>query len=140
MQQFHKFASAAPNSPNPNAIKTSNWNDIHQSGAVPTLYNASGVVPPAVDYIRATGTIALQLTSASAIFTGQSGSFTVNQVYYAKNVGAGVVTFSDSAGMLFEDGSATYALTQKGQWAIFIWNPPIGITPGFWEVLGGNFS
>ena len=134
MQSFHRFASAAPASSNPNAIKTSNWNDVHQSGAVATLYNASGVVPALVDYIRATGTIALQLTSGSQIFSGLAGNFTVNQVYYAKNVGAGVVTFTDSGGALFEDGSASYVLAQKGQWAIFMWNGTA------WEVFGGMFS
>ena len=38
------------------------------------------------------------------------------------------------------EGQPNYALTQQGQWAIFIWNPPAGANPGFWEVFGGQIA
>lgn len=136
MQTFHTFASAVPNDSNPSRVGSSRWNDVHQTGAVVTAFNASGVVPTTVDYIRGTGGgsgIALQLTSRSQQFIGASGTFSVNQVYYAKKVdsGAGAVTFTDLNGATFE-GAASYSLTQQGQWAIFIWN---GTS---WDVFGGQ--
>jgi len=135
MKSFHTFVSAVPPSGNPGDVTTQNWNDIHQAGMVSTAYSASGTVPTSVDYIRATGGsggIALVLTPLSQTISGPSGQFSVNQVYFAKKVdsGAGAVTFTSLNGELFE-GASSYALTQQGQWAIFIWNGT------GWEVFGG---
>jgi hypothetical protein len=131
----HRFISTVPPAGNNGDVQTSNWNDIHQSGFVPTAYNASGVVPATINYIRATGGsggIALQLTSGSQVFNGPTGEFTLCQAYFAKKVdaGAGAITFTDSQGALIENASS-YELTQQGQWALFIWN---GTT---WDVFGG---
>lgn len=139
MKSFHAFLSTGTPNPRPGAVKSADWNDAQSVGMVGTAYAASGIVPTTVDYIRATGGgggIALQLTSGSRVVTGASGSVTVGQVYFAKKVdaGAGPITFSDLGGALFEDGASTYLLTQKGQWAIFVWNGTA------WEVFGGMFS
>jgi hypothetical protein len=135
MKSFHPFASVTPPSGLATDIKTSNWNDIHASGAVISAYAANALVPTSVDYIRGTGGTAgilLTLTSGTVVVVGPSGTFNVNQVYFAKktDLGVGAVNFVDSAGALFE-GQPTYALTQFGQWAIFIWN---GVS---WDVFGG---
>lgn len=136
MKSFHPFISAIPPGGAPGAVTSSNWNDAHPIGSVVSAYSASGTVPTQVDYIRATGGsggIALVLTSSSQVINGASGSFAVNQVYFAKKVdsGAGAVTFTDLNGALFE-GASSYALTQQGQWAIFIWNG------SGWDVFGGQ--
>ena len=130
MKFFHNFVSTVPPGGNPGNVTSSNWNDAHQGGMVSTPYTADGVVPTSVDYIRANGTFTLQLTSGSQTFNGPSGSFAINQMYFAKNVGSGVVTFTDLNGALFE-GQPSYELTQQGQWAIFIWNGTD------WDVFGG---
>jgi hypothetical protein len=122
---------------NPGSVSAPNWNDAIPGGSVATAYTANGTVPPSVDYIRGTGGsggIALALTASSQVITGATGTFTVNQVYFAKKVdsGAGSVVFTDSLGALFESGEASYELTQQGQWAIFVWN---GTT---WDVFGGQ--
>lgn len=132
----HRFVSSVPPGGNPGDVTTSNWNDIHQAGASPTNYTASGAIPPTVDYIRATGGsggIALVLTPTSTLIAGPTGQFQLNQVYMAKKIdsGAGAVVFTDSSGATFE-GAASYSLTQQGQWAIFIWN---GTS---WDVFGGQ--
>jgi hypothetical protein len=137
MKSFHPFRSAAPVGGNPGSVNAGNWNDAIPGGSVPTAYTAAGTVPTTVDYIRATGGsggIALALTSSSQIITGPTGSFTVNQVYFAKKVdsGAGAITFTDSLGAQFESGESSYVLTQQGQWAIFLWN---GTS---WDVFGGQ--
>jgi hypothetical protein len=136
MKAFHPFVSTVPPSGNPGAVTSSNWNDAHQVGYVSTAYSASGVVPPSVDYIRATGGsagIALQLTPLSQNFTGQSGSYTVGQAYLVKKVdsGAGAITLTDLNGALIE-GAASYELTQQGQWANFVWNGT------GWDVFAGQ--
>jgi hypothetical protein len=136
MRSFHLFASSVPASPNPGAVTSSNWNDIHQTGFISTAYAANGTVPVTVDYIRATGGaggIALALTSASKTFTGLSGTYTVGIVYRAKKVdsGAGAITFTDLLGALFE-GASSYVLTQQGQWAEFVWNGT------GWDVFAGQ--
>ena len=136
MRSFHGFVSTVPPSGQPGSVTSSNWNDTHQVGFVQTAYSASGTVPITVDYIRATGGaggIALVLTSGSQTFVGQSGSFTVGQVYRAKKIdsAAGAVTFTDLLGALFE-GAASYELTQQGQWAEFVWNGT------GWDVFGGQ--
>lgn len=138
MKSFHNFVSSVPPGGNPGNVTSSNWNDSHLSGMVPTAYSASGIIPTSVDYIRATGGvggIALQLTPNNApVFTGPSGAFTVMQVYFAKKVdsGAGPIVFTDINGALIE-GAASYQLTQQGQWAIFV-----QIAGGGWEVFGGQ--
>jgi hypothetical protein len=139
LKSFHPFRSAVPVGGNPGSVTGGNWNDALPGGNVPTAYTVGGTVPTTVDYIRATGGaggIALVLTSSSQIITGPTGSFTVNQVYFAKKVdaGAGAITFTDSLGALFESGEASYALTQQGQWAIFLWN---GVS---WDVFGGQVA
>ena len=144
MKSFHTFASTRPPTGNPGDVDSPQWNDIHQSGVVPTLYAAAGIVPASVDYIRAVGGaggIQLQLTPSSQTLQGASGQFQFNQVYFAKKVDAagGAVTFVSVNGELIE-GQPNYALTQQGQWAIFIWNPPAGANPGFWEVFGGQIA
>lgn len=137
MKSFHAFRSFAPPAANPGTINGANWNDAIPGGSVQTPYTISGAVPTSVDYIRATGGaggIALALTSGSFLVTGPSGSYTVNQVYFAKKIdsGAGAVVFTDLGGALFENGAASYELTQQGQWAIFLWS---GTT---WDVFGGQ--
>jgi hypothetical protein len=136
MKSFHPFISAIPPGGAPGAVNSSNWNDAHPIGCVVSNYSASGTVPTQADYIRATGGsggIALVLTSSSQVISGASGTFTVNQVYFAQKVdsGAGAVTFTDLNGALFL-GSSSYVLSQRGQWAIFIWNGTA------WDVFGGQ--
>jgi hypothetical protein len=136
MKTFHPFVSAITPSPSPGIVSSQNWNDAHSVGNVPTGYTASGTVPTTVDYIRATGGsagIALVLTPSSIAITGASGSFIVNQVYFAKKIdaAAGAVTFTDLNGALFE-GASSYVLSQQGQWAIFLWNGT------GWDVFGGQ--
>lgn len=137
MKSFHPFRSLVPAGANPGTVTGANWNDAIPGGSVPTAYTANGTVPTSVDYIRATGGaggIALVLTSGSLLAVGPNGSFTVNQVYFAKKIdaAAGAVTFTDLNGALFESGEASYVLSQPGQWAIFLWN---GVS---WDVFGGQ--
>jgi hypothetical protein len=137
VKSFHPYRSATPVGGNPGSVQGGNWNDAIPCGSVATAYSASGTIPTTVDYIRATGisgSISLALTSASQVITGPSGSFTVNQVYFAKKVDSstGLITFTDSNGALFENGESSYVLSQQGQWAIFFWN---GTT---WDVFGGQ--
>jgi len=142
MKSVHTFVSIKPPTGNPGDVSSPQWNDVHQSGFTPTTYAASGIVPPTVDYIRASGGAAgiqLQLTPATVNVNGASGQTQVNQAYFAKKVdaGAGAVSFVSLNGELIE-GQASYELTQQGQWAIFIWNPGVNGQAGFWEVFGGQ--
>lgn len=136
MKTFHPFKCLVPPGGNPGNVTSDNWNDVHQSGSVPTPYSASGVVPTTVDFIRATGGsggITLTLTPSANVVTGPSGTYTVYQTYRAKKVdsAAGLITFIDPNGALF-DGASSYVLSQQGQWADFIWN---GTS---WDVFGGQ--
>jgi hypothetical protein len=135
VKSFHPYITTQPPSANPAVVSSQNWNDLHPIGNVATAYTANGTIPISVDYIRATGGsggIALVLTSSSQVIVGASGTFTVNQVYFAKKIdsGAGAVVFTDLNGALFE-GQSSYSLTQQGQWAIFLWNGT------GWDVFGG---
>ena len=126
MKSFHTYVNGIAAGGPPGATTSSNWNDVHQTGSVPTPYNTNGVVPTSVDLIRATGGsggIALALTPGTAVFTGPSGVFSIYQTYYAMKVdaGAGVITFTDLNGALL-NGASSYVLENQWQWAIFCWN------------------
>lgn len=146
MRSFHTFRSTVAPAGNPGDVNTQNWNDIETVGASESVYSASGNVPTAVDYMRCiggAGGIALVLTPGSAIVTGPSGSFVVCQVYRAKKVdtGAGAITFTSLNGETFgASASASYALTQQGQWVEFVYVPPTGGGVGSWDVFGGMES
>jgi hypothetical protein len=133
-RSYHNFKSAKAPSADTSLVSPTNWNDLHSAGSVPQAYSASGVVPTAVDYIRATGGsggIALTLTEGIFLAQTPAGTVQVYQRYEAMKIdaGAGAVVFSDANGALF-NGASTYTLSDQWQWAIFTWN---GTS---WDVIG----
>jgi hypothetical protein len=134
---YHNFTSPKPISADPTLVSSSRWNDLQPAGSVPTSYTASGVVPPTVDYIRATGGgSGITLTLTGGVFLAQTpaGTVAVNQRYEAMKIDAGAaVEFVDSAGALI-NGEASYTMNRQWQWAIFTWVVTDGV--GSWDVIG----
>lgn len=106
----------------------------NETGVAPKAFNASGVVLPSVNMIRATGGssgIVLTLTRAIYPTNSPQGPLMLYQVYYAMKVdaGVGIIQFIDASGALF-NGQSSYDLVNQWQYAIFMWN---GTT---WDCIG----
>ena len=137
-RSYHNFKSAKAPSADTSLVSPTNWNDLHSAGSVPQAYSASGVVPTAVDYIRATGgSGGIILTLTGGVFLAQTpgGTVAVNQRYEAMKIdaAAGAVEFIDAGGALF-NGQPSYTLNNQWQWAIFTWVVTGGV--GSWDVIG----
>jgi hypothetical protein len=108
--------------------------NANETGSSPKAFNASAVVLPSVDLIRATGGAAgIVLTLTPAIYPTNSpqGPLQLYQVYHALKVDAGVgaVSFVDPNGATF-NGQSSYELVDQYQWAIFMWTGTV------WDVFG----
>jgi hypothetical protein len=104
------------------------------TGAVVQTLSASGAVLPSTDFIKAIGGasgIVLTLTGKIYPCASPASPVFVNTVFHAvrTDAGAGVVSFVDFNGALF-NGQASWVLLNQYQWAIFVWD---GVG---WTVMG----